>query len=297
MSDLRENGKFVPKCWNPLPSKTIPAFAPCLCELCDLFKDFALLYIPRGDPGTITYQKFPAQGTIQERSEAALFEFKTWIAQHEKPKSILVRDREAKALQIRQERRKRELESYWANFCAIPDNQGEYQNKEHLGRGWLLDAKEGISLSSDGINDSFFRYIPKSEELAPDDICVSCRAPLSQTDDRDIEDTIQGLASDEFTVFGSAVKLPCNHKFHHRCCLAWFESGDGRPSCMICRRNFKVVFRNGFDDQVYQWIDEQNQLYQVDGFIFPHAKVQPLRFKFFHKKDEWSYTVKTDKSP
>jgi hypothetical protein len=298
MEDLRLSGRVVPECWNPLPSEIILLFAPCRCECCDPAKEFARLAIERGDTETIGHkpQKWTEKertGRPHTRAETAYRQWKASTAKYQKPrKSIVERDREAKALHSRQNLRKTEFDLYWEKFCAIPGNHGDYQDEGHSGRGWLLDVKNGRTLSSDGVNSPFFRHISNSEQLPLDDICVCCRFPLRQTDDRDEEDATEGQASDAVVVLGPAVMLPCGHMLHYRCCYNWFASQHGKTNCVICRRQFKVILKNGFDDLVYKWIDEEERMCQIDGYILPSPKVlENYNFKFFQKKDDWCYST------
>jgi hypothetical protein len=296
MADLTVNGKVVPKCWNPMPSETKYIFVPCQCELCDpILQQFTWLALDRGDEGTVV--QYNPIGPISNRgiSKADIMMVARIHLECPEPKSMLERDRDAKALQARQQSRWREFNGLWAEFCADPDNQGDYLNDRKLGRGWLLDVKNGSTISSDGINNQFFRDVPNSEELLPDDVCICCRFPLRQMDDRDEEDTTEGQASGAVEFLGQAVMLPCGHKVHHRCCYKWFSSKFGKTNCMMCRREFKVILKNGFDDKEYQWVEEEERMCQIDGFILPDVEVlRDFSFKFFQAKsmDDWTYILR-----
>jgi hypothetical protein len=296
MADLRVSGKDVPKCWNPMPSETKYTFVPCQCDICDpVVQQFSWLAFDRGDAGTILQYK--PIGPIPNRgiSKADLMMMARIHLECPEPNSMMERDRDSRALQARQQSRWRQFNGLWAEFCADPKNQGDYQNDSQLGRGWLLDVKNGSTISSDGINNQFFRDVPNREELALDDVCICCRFPLRQMDDRDEGDTTLGQDSDAVEFLGRAVMLPCGHNVHHRCCYKWFAGKFGKTNCMMCRREFKVIFKNGFDDKEYQWVEEEGRMCQIDGFILPDVAVlRHISFKFFQTKsmDDWTYIMR-----
>jgi hypothetical protein len=296
MADLRVNGKVIPKCWNPMPSETKYIFVPCQCDVCDpVLKQFSWLVLDRGDEETIIQHNPIGPISNQGISKADLMMMARIHLECPEPKSMLERDRDSRALQARQQSRGRQFDGLWAEFCADPKNQGDYQNDSQLGRGWLLDIKNGSTISSDGINDQFFMDVPNSEELALDDVCICCRFPLRQMDDRDEEDTTLGQDSDAVEFLGQAVMLPCGHLVHHRCCYKWFAGKFGKTNCMMCRREFKVIFKNGFDDKEYQWVEEEGRMCQIDGFILPNVQVlRHISFKFFQAKsmDDWTYIMR-----
>ncbi|KAE9373280.1 hypothetical protein N431DRAFT_406675 [Stipitochalara longipes BDJ] len=274
----RQVGTF---CWCPFRLGLHRLYCVGRCENCQQANEPGILRneepwinVLRGEGSTLDGflgEYNPQQ--IRQRAQVA----RTWVEKQDRPTKAQTLEHESGE---RSRRRERELQ--WDRDWLQYKN-GTAQAEQVP----VLDLKDDFSKPRTA--DDLLELVPKkySEDYSEIDcpICLdrlSKRSPYGEDGGQDFVVRVQG---------------GCDHIFHHNCAIKLLV--DSSPQCPICRRSYRYVLKNGFDDPKYRWIMEdalspgdiaQHELKQVAGYIpveQGRTQIEKKHFKCLDKEDRW----------
>lgn len=168
------------------------------------------------------------------------------IAQEEYEKCSRAEEREKARAKIAAELNEKErwdaYESLYRNTPAVMESGGELH---------VIDLKADPTLPT-----ALFAYAEPSQG----ENCPICFGPQD----------VPAYGTEEQAGQGVMRMLPCKlHAFHPECLIQTFSSVS-KARCPMCRMEFQVVFKNGFETPKYRWYADEQEYWQVDGRLeFP----------------------------
>jgi hypothetical protein len=223
-------------CWNPQPAETRPEYVNSKCFACGMERKYGdpAIWVRQGELPVYFKPEMPyPRAEIDELAAMARQD----VEEYENSRDPLSTAHIEMLRSVEWERR---WNYEYGKYRSSPGGQGPHAHRicdlKANGDGFLLPAEAPFN-----------------------DVCAICKAPPNTE-----RYTGQGV--------GNPRKLPCGHVFHFECIVEWMTY-RGCGNCPYCRREWPVIFKNGFDKQVYRWFPARNVFTMVSGYIPFHPGI------------------------